>query len=132
MKTRPPCSHSFVVSLEVMLLTCVFITTSVVSQDTIPQEFLTVAEKSDFKATSRSAEVEAFLAACADRADHVHKTAIGNTVEDRPIVAAIVANPPVQAAQDLEGEIERLTDQRAAIADGAEQPLQQIADLKTA
>jgi dipeptidyl aminopeptidase/acylaminoacyl peptidase len=55
------------------------------------QQPLTVAEKSNFTSTSRSAEVVEFVETCAAKADHVTKFVYGKTVEDRPMVGAIVA-----------------------------------------
>ena len=69
---------------------------------TVPSELRTVAESSDYQRTSRSEEVQAFLERCARRADHVRLWEMGRTVEDRPITAAIVAQPPVDRPEDLE------------------------------
>lgn len=59
----------------------------------------TVAESSDFKATSRSAEVETFIQACDDHAPHISSFQFGETVEGRPMTAAVVANPPYDVDQ---------------------------------
>ncbi len=55
----------------------------------------TVAEASDFTATCQSCDVESFVDACA-AADHVSRYDYGKTLDQRPMVAAIVANPPVE------------------------------------
>ena len=61
------------------------------SQDTA--ELLTVAEASKFTATSRFEDVVAFVDRCAREGNHVQLIDIGETVEGRPIVAAVVGNP---------------------------------------
>lgn len=57
---------------------------------------LTVAEKSDYKSTSLSAEVVQFVETCAGKADHVAKFVWGQTVEGRDMVGAIVATKTYQ------------------------------------
>jgi dipeptidyl-peptidase 4 len=54
----------------------------------------TVAEASDFRATCRSHECESFVDTC-DLASHVTCYDYGKTLDQRPMVAAVVANPPV-------------------------------------
>lgn len=62
---------------------------------------LTVAERSGYKATARSAEVVQFIDQVARRAAHVRRIDFGKTVEGRPMVAAVVAQPPVSSPSDL-------------------------------
>ncbi len=57
------------------------------------QDLLTVAESSGFTATSRFEDVVAFVDRCAREAPHIQRIDIGETVEGRPIVAAVVGNP---------------------------------------
>ncbi len=57
---------------------------------------LTVAEKSDFKSTSLSAEVVEFVDACAGKANHVSKFVWGQTVEGRDLIGATVSRKPYQ------------------------------------
>jgi dipeptidyl-peptidase 4 len=56
-------------------------------------ELLTVAESSKFTATSRFEDVAAFIDRCDREANHIQRIDIGETVEGRPIVAAVVGNP---------------------------------------
>lgn len=61
-------------------------------------ELLTVAESSNFQATSKFEDVAAFVDRCAREASHIQRIDIGETVEGRPIVAAIAGTPlPVVA-----------------------------------
>lgn len=55
-----------------------------------PEELITVAEKSQFKSTSRSEEVVEFIKACDAKADWVSFFEFGKTVEGRPLAAALV------------------------------------------
>ncbi len=91
----------------VLLCACLAVSISAArSQDedapaTVPEPFRTVAERSAYQATSRSAEVEALVDRLVDHADHVRRLDIGRTNEGRPIVAAVVADPPVDTPHDL-------------------------------
>ena len=60
----------------------------------------TVAESSDFQATSTSEQVVDFVDQCAEQADHVRKIVFGKTVEGREMVAAIVAREPYELDQE--------------------------------
>ena len=60
----------------------------------------TVAESSDFQATSTSEQVVDFVDQCAQQADHVRKIVFGETVEGREMVAAIVAREPYELGQE--------------------------------
>ncbi len=62
---------------------------------------LTVAEKSGFRATSRSAEVIEFINTIARQADHVRSFEFGRTVEDRSLMCTVVTQPPVREASAL-------------------------------
>lgn len=53
-------------------------------------ELLTVAETSDFRATSTSAEVENFIDVCVDQGWHVSKFVFGQTVEGRDLIGVQV------------------------------------------
>ena len=66
-------------------------------QTDVPSELLTVAETSEFKATSSSAEVVAMLEVLAQRAAHIELHEFGRTVEDRSMTAAIGRQPTVPA-----------------------------------
>jgi dipeptidyl-peptidase-4 len=64
----------------------------------------TVAERSDYQATSRSTEVLSFLEQLAATTPHVSTVTLGYTVEQRPLTAAVVAQPPVNAPADLQSD----------------------------
>lgn len=65
----------------------------------VQEQPLTVAEKSDFTATSTSAEVAEFVAWCADHAEHVRQVKFGSTVEGRDMIAAVVSTEPYELGQ---------------------------------
>jgi dipeptidyl-peptidase 4 len=60
----------------------------------------TVAEQSDFRATSRSDQVQQFIDALTARAPHVRRLDFGKTVEGRSLTATIIAQPPVAGPLD--------------------------------
>ncbi len=62
---------------------------------------LTVAEKSEYRATSRSADVVRYIDRLAEAAGHVQRYDAGHTVEGRPIVSAIVAQPAIASPKSL-------------------------------
>ncbi len=68
-------------------------------QNQLPQ---TVAEASDFKSTSRSAEVVEFVTTCAEKADHVRRFNFGKTVEGREMVGAVVSQVPYELGDQFE------------------------------
>ncbi len=74
------------------------------AQTAPPTELRSVAEQSDYQATSSSAQVQQFLEASARQANHVRLWELGRTVEDRPITAAVVAKPPVEKPSDLKDD----------------------------
>lgn len=88
----------------IALLTCVltlmnFSATSAFSQvanEAENQEPQTVAEKSDYKSTSLSAEVVGFVKTCAAKSAHVSEFVWGKTVEGREMIGAIVSQKPYQ------------------------------------
>ena len=75
--------------------------TSVVrSQESeIPDEFLTVAEKSEYKATSLSLEVEQFIDLCDAKSDLISKFEYGRTVDGKPMTAVVLAKGPYEAGK---------------------------------
>ncbi len=66
------------------------------AQDANP---LTVAEKSDFKSTSTSAEVVEFIDWCAAHSDHVKKFVFGKTVEGREMVGVTISKEKYELGQ---------------------------------
>lgn len=61
----------------------------------VPEELLTVAEASNYEATSASFEVNRFLKSCDDRADHVSRFQFGRTSLDQTLLGAVFASPLV-------------------------------------
>lgn len=66
-----------------------------------PDELLTIAEKSEFRSTSSSADVVWLVQRLNDIGEHVHSFVWGRTFERRALMGAIVANPPVQSVEQL-------------------------------
>ena len=78
------------------------ICTAFLSQAAPPVEtggLLTVAEKSDYTATSRHEEVMAFIDALADRSGVVRRGELGKSVEGRTLPLIILADPPIETAE---------------------------------
>jgi len=65
-----------------------------------PDELLTVAEKSNYEATSLTAEVDAFMTECASRGDHASVFEFGKTSKEVPMRGLLIANPPVETRPD--------------------------------
>jgi len=59
----------------------------------------TVAEQSDFKATSRTFEVSDFIKKCAEKANHVSVAQFGKTTLGKPMEAVICSIQPYQLGQ---------------------------------
>ena len=68
---------------------------------TLAQELhpLTVAEESEFKSTSRSAEVIAFVDSCSQRSQHVDRFVFGRTVEGREMLGVAISRAPYELGQ---------------------------------
>lgn len=64
---------------------------------------LTVAEKSDFKSTSRSSEVIEFIDQCDARAEHVSKFVWGQTHDGKPMAGAIVSTTDYELGDQPDG-----------------------------
>lgn len=75
---------------------------------TADDALLTVAETSDYRATSRHADVVALMDALAERSPLAHRASMGATAEGRDIPLLILADPPVPDRDAA----------RAAVADG--------------
>ncbi len=63
-------------------------------------ELQTVAEKSDFKETSRYADVVVFCDELARRSPLVHRENFGTTVEGRKLPVLVIAEPPIASAKE--------------------------------
>ncbi len=66
--------------------------------DAVPDELLTVAERSGFRATARHAEVVALTDALAEFSPLATRASLGTTFEGREIPLLIVSDPPVGSA----------------------------------
>ncbi|HMP78230.1 MAG TPA: DPP IV N-terminal domain-containing protein [Pirellulaceae bacterium] len=64
------------------------------AEPSIPVELLTVAESSNFEATSTSAEVETLVSRLTNLAPHIQNLEFGRTAEGRPMTVAIVSREP--------------------------------------
>jgi hypothetical protein len=97
---------------------------------------LTVAEKSDFQATSRHAEVVAFCERLAKRAAVVRLGELGTSFEGRKLPLLILADPPVatpeEAARSGKLVVFVLANIHAGEVDGKEGVLMLARDLATA
>ena len=62
---------------------------------------VTVAESSDYARTGREADVRAFLDALKSGSDRLRLSSIGTSGEGRDIQLAIIADPPVEAPEDV-------------------------------
>ena len=69
-----------------------------VAQDAI-QDLKTVAESSNYQATSDYQQVVAFVDQCC-AAPHVTRRDFGQSVEGRAMVATVIANPPYEVGAD--------------------------------
>ncbi len=65
----------------------------------IAKDLLTVAEQSEFKATSTYAQVMDLCKRIADRSARIHRTEFGKSHEGRPLPLLIVADPPLETAE---------------------------------
>lgn len=65
-----------------------------------PEDLLTVAETSGFRATATHAEVMALIARLDARGEHVYVGSIGATTEGRDIPLIVIADPPVRSAAE--------------------------------
>ncbi len=90
-------ARAFPKPLTMLLLIAVMQTTCAQDGATIPDELLTVAEATDYEATSLSSDVNRFLQTCDERADHVRQFEVGRTTLNQPLVGAIFASPMVEA-----------------------------------
>ncbi len=64
-------------------------------------EFLTIAESSDWKATSTHAQVIDYCERLAAASPRVHMEQAGRTLEGRSLPILVIADPPVRSAADV-------------------------------
>ncbi len=94
------------------------------------EELLTVAESSQFKATSTSAQVEELIGKLAAMAPHITAMEYGKTVEGRPMTAVVCANPPfTEDRNDLRGVALVIGNIHAGECDGKEAILMLLREL---
>lgn len=74
---------------------------SQLSPSSQPAEMLTIAEKTDYRATARYAEMVQLLEAMDANLPYTTRIDIGNSVEGRTIPALIVADPPISTPEEL-------------------------------
>ena len=74
------------------------------TQDPKAQELKTVAEQTDYRATASSAAVVEFVDNVASQVDHISRFEFGRTVENRPMVGAVVAAPHVTDPDQLKSD----------------------------
>ena len=73
----------------------------------VPQDFAgardlpTVAESSEYRATSTSEEVLVFLRSCDERSEHVRMFEFGRTEQGRELSGVVIADPPVSDPEQL-------------------------------
>lgn len=76
----------------IVLSACLLVSIVVFSQEPVPEEWLTVAEKTDFRATSSLIETEAFLIKAAKAApEKIRVSTFGNSGLGHPLPLAIVS-----------------------------------------
>ena len=96
----------------------------------VNENFLTVAESSQFKATSTSAQVEELVARLVAHAPHLEAKEFGRTVENRPMTAVYCANPPYQAdAEDPRGVVLVIGNIHSGECDGKEAILMLLREI---
>lgn len=61
------------------------------SSPQVPDDLRTVAERSEFRATSSSQEVEDFLIRCDEASENIRRINFGSTVEGKPMTAVVLA-----------------------------------------
>ncbi len=106
------------------------------SQETAAAQLLTVAEKSNFQATSRHADVVEFCEQLAKRSAAVRLAELGVSAEGRKLPLLIVADPPVASAEEAARSgkliVFALGNIHAGEVDGKEALLMLARDLATA
>jgi hypothetical protein len=100
------------------------------------QPLLTVAERSDYKATSKHAEVWEYCEELAKRSPLIRVTELGNTHEKRKLPLVILADPPVatpdEAAKSGKLVVFAMGNIHAGEVDGKEALLMVMRDLALA
>ena len=67
----------------------------------IPKELLTVAERSDWRATSTHADVGQLVLRLADRSPLIHVEVAGETFEKKTVPIMVIADPPVRTPSEV-------------------------------
>jgi len=93
-----------------------------------PEDLITVAERSDFKRTSLSLEVVDFMEAAA-RSDWIGTHPFGETVEGRPLLAAVVGNDATIQTRDSRMRVLLLGNIHSGECAGKEALLQLLREL---
>lgn len=96
----------------------------------VPSDWQTVAEKTQFRGTSLSAEVESFVRRCDEQAGHVQAREFGKTAEQRPMTAVAISREPYQWGQQDERTIALIiANIHSGECDGKEAMLQMLREL---
>jgi dipeptidyl-peptidase-4 len=77
------------------------------SKPTIPVELQTVAEKSDYRATARHAEIIQLLDRLAAASPLARRAPFGQSVEGREIPLLIISDPPAATSEEARVQVER-------------------------
>jgi dipeptidyl aminopeptidase/acylaminoacyl peptidase len=118
------------------LLTLLLGTSLARSQQAEPPSPQTIAEKSDFKATSRHADVVAYCEQLAKQSPLVKLGELGTSAEGRKLPLLILADPPVRTAEEAKRSgkliVFAMGDIHAGEVDGKEALLMLARELATA
>jgi hypothetical protein len=89
--------HRVATSVTVLLLSPLVLLASAPARAEPPR---TVAETSDYKSTTRHADVLAFCKKLADQSRLVHVAELGKSHDGKPIPLLVVADPPIKSAEE--------------------------------
>ena len=91
------------VNKELMcLLLLVGLMTPLIAQtQEVPKDLLTVAERSEWSATSTHAEVVELVLRLADRSPLIHVDVLGKTFEKKVLPVMTIADPPVKTPSEV-------------------------------
>lgn len=71
------------------------------ADDAVPAELLTVAERSEFRATARHAEVVALVDRLVDLSPYASRATLGTSFEGRELPLLVLSDPPVSTADEV-------------------------------
>lgn len=88
-------------SLLCLFLISGLMTPAITQSQEIPKDLLTVAERSDWQATSSHADVGELVLRLDQRSSLVHVEVAGKTFEKKPLPIMVIADPPVKTPADV-------------------------------